>query len=102
MNKTTNNKVNKIELMANEIKLMARWITRFGELMRTTDILNNIPEDIEIDHEGDYILYGVDWDEADPIEEAVELYEAGYRLVSTESEKIPDFWGTGYAVKRIE
>lgn len=82
----------------NEIKLMATWISQMGILVKKT----GIPKNIEIDHEGEYILYGVDWDKEDPLENAEELYEEGYRLVSTKIEKLPDFWSTGYALKLVK
>ena len=82
----------------NEIKLMATWISQMGVLVKKT----SIPKNIEIDHEGEYILYGVDWDKEDPLENAEELYEEGYRLVSTKIEKLPDFWSTGYALKLVK
>lgn len=88
MNKTTNNK-------AKEIELMATWIKRVGESVKET----GVPKDINIDHEGEYILYTVDC--KDPFEDAKELYENGWRLVSTKTEKIPDFWETGLALKLV-
>lgn len=86
-----------------EIREMADWIEQVGDLLKNT----SIPENIEIDHEDDYILYGVDWaDEdwsrVDFLMEAEDLYEAGCRLVSTKTEKIPDLFGTGYALKLDE
>lgn len=86
MNKTTNNKAKEIELMTTWLKQVSVKITE-------------VPKDINIDHEGEYILYTVDC--KDPFEDAKRLYENGWRLVSTKTEKIPDLYGTGYALKLV-
>lgn len=83
------------ECRATRIALMATWIKQVNESVKET----GVPKDINIDHEGEYILYTVDC--MDPFEDAKELYENGWRLVSTKTEKIPDFWGTGLALKFV-
>jgi len=86
MNETTNNK-------AKEIRLIAIWLRRVS--VKVTEV----PKDINIDHEGEYIFYTVDC--KDSLEDAKELYESGWRLVSTKTEKIPDFWCTERALKLV-
>lgn len=84
----------------NEIKLMAAWKTQVRDLVRR----KGWPKfDVEVGDE--YILYECDCDYdplPDPLEDAEESYENGWRLVSTKTEKIPDLYGTGYALKLVK
>jgi hypothetical protein len=80
----------------NEIKLMSEWIIQIRGLVKKT----GVPKNIEVGDE--YILYEVGLDDLDPFEDAEDSYFDGWRLVSTKAENIPDYWGTGYALKLVK
>lgn len=104
MNKTTNNK-------AREIELMAAWIKKVIELQKETGfnyhtVEKDHPEvfDKNLIPNDDYLIYWADVIVTNPIEEAREHYEAGYRLVPTENEpngQFLDWWKTGLVLKQI-
>lgn len=104
MDKTTNNRVK-------EIELMATWIKKVVELQKETGfdyhrVEQDHPEafDKNLIPNDDYLIYWADVIPEDPLEEAKEKYENGYRLVPTENEsngQFLDWWKTGFVLKLV-